>query len=312
MALKVFVIGATGTTGGATVRALRAADVDVIAGVRSIAKSGHLDRLGAVVKQVAIEDVASMTIAMRGADRLFLVTPVTQATAALTAMIVEAATAAGIRHIAKLSGLDVDAEPSFTFGRWHRDAEKLIEASGIDWTFLRPNNFMQNFFFSAESIKSQGTYYSPFGSAAISHIDARDIGEVAVKVLSTDGHAGKIYRLTGPRAITEAEACKQLSLATGKPVTCIPVTIEQAREGMVSHGMAPVVADATAELLGRMATGTASAVLPDAARLLGRPPRDFAQFANDFSSVFRSESRNQGTPGEATTEERSRRARASF
>ena len=311
MDLKVFVIGATGTTGGETVRALRAAGVDVIAGVRSIAKSGHLERLGAGVKKVAIEDVAGTTAAMRGADRLFLVTPVTEATAALTAMIVEAATAAGIGHVAKLSGLDVDAEPSFTFGRWHRAAEKLIEASGLDWTFLRPNNFMQNYFFNAESIKSHGTYYSPFGSAAISHIDARDIGEVAAKVLSTDGHAGKIYRLTGPKAITEAEASKQLSLATGKPVTCIPVTLEQVREGMVSHGMPPVVAEATAELLGRMATGTASAVLPDVKQLLGRPARDFAQFANDFSAVFRSGGPNQGTPVEVTTEEKPRRSGAS-
>ena len=296
MTSKVFVTGATGTTGGATVRALRVAGVDVIAGVRSIAKAGDLERLGAVVKQVAIEDVAGMTAAMRGADRLFLVTPVSEGTAALTAMILEAASAAGIRHVAKLSGLDVDKEPSFTFGRWHRDAEKLIEASGLDWTFLRPNNFMQNLFFSAESIKRQGTYYSPFGSAAISHIDARDIGEVAAKVLSTNGHAGKIYRLTGPKAITEAEASQQLSLATGKPVTCIPVTVAQAREGMISHGMPPVVAEATAELLGRMAAGSASAVSPDVERLLGRPPRDFAQFANDFSAVFRSGGRNQGTP----------------
>lgn len=105
MTLKVFVTGATGTTGGATVRALRAADVDVIAGVRSIAKAGHLARLGAVVKQVAIEDVAGMTAAMRGADRLFLVTPVTEGTAALTAMIVEAATAAGIRHVSSCLGM---------------------------------------------------------------------------------------------------------------------------------------------------------------------------------------------------------------
>ena len=159
---KVFVTGATGTTGHATVSALRAMGIDVIAGVHSPEKSAPLEELGAVIKQLDYADVSGMTAAMRGADRLFLVTPVTRQTEELTASIVEAAKAAGISHVAKLSGLDVDVEPGFTLGHWHRSAEKVIEASGLDWTFLRANAFMQNFFGSADSIKASGTYFSPF------------------------------------------------------------------------------------------------------------------------------------------------------
>jgi uncharacterized protein YbjT (DUF2867 family) len=188
---KVFVTGATGTTGSATIRALRAAGVEVFAGVHSPEKSGSLEALGATIKPLNYADVAGMTAAMRGTDRLFLVTPVSHQTEELTASIVEAAKAAGVTHIVKLSGLDVDAEPGFTLGHWHRAAEKVIEASGLDWTFLRANAFMQNFFGSAASIKGQGTYYSPFGSTPVNFIDARDIGEVAAKVLSSDGHAGE-------------------------------------------------------------------------------------------------------------------------
>ena len=137
--------GATGTTGSETVRALRALGVDVIAGVHSPDKSGPFRDLGATVKQFNFADVAGMTGAMAGADRLFLVTPPSPETEELIASIVAAAKAAGVAHIAKLSGLRVDYE-GFAFGRWRRPAERLIAASGMSWTFLRPNFFMQNFF----------------------------------------------------------------------------------------------------------------------------------------------------------------------
>jgi uncharacterized protein YbjT (DUF2867 family) len=286
-ASRVFVTGATGITGHATVSALRAAGVEVIAGVHSPEKSGRLQGLGAAIERLDYADVAGMTAAMRGADRLFLVNPVTHEIEKHTVSIVQAAKAAGIVHIAKMSGLDVDSDPGFTLGRWHRAAERAIEASGLDWTFLRPSSFMQNFLGSASSIKEQGTYNSPFGSAAVNFIDARDIGEVAAGVLSSDGHAGKIFNLTGPKGITNAEVAQVLSRTAGKTVTCIHISVEQLRQALVGHGVPEIEAAAAAELSGVMATGTAGYVSPDVERLLGRPPRDFAQFAADFSAVFR-------------------------
>src|ERR1700761_8329613 len=233
MTSKVFVIGANGTTGSATVHALRAIGAHVVAGVRSVDKAGPLTALGADVKHVDMEHVARMEAAMRGSDGLFLVTPASESTVALTASIVEAAKAAGIRHVAKLSGLNVGSGPSFMFGKWHRDAEKVIEASGLDWTFLRPNAFMQNFLGNAESVRQQGIYFSPLGSTPVSFVDARDIAEVAAEVLTTDGHAGKIYNLTGPKAITNEEVTRHLSTAAKKQVACVPVTLDQLREAMI-------------------------------------------------------------------------------
>jgi len=287
MASKVFVTGATGTTGSATVSALRAAGVDVVAGVHSPEKAGPLKEFGAVIKQLDYADVAGMKAAMRGAHGLFLVTPVTQLTENLSASIVEAAKAAGVAHIAKLSGLDVDSKPGFTLGRWHRAAERVIEASGLDWTFLRANAFMQNFFGSAESIKGQGTYYSPFGSTPVNFVDARDIGEAAAKVLSSDGHAGKIYNLTGPKGVTNAELVQLFTEATGKTITCTYISVEQLRQALIGYGMPEVEAAATAELLGVMATGTAGYTSPDVERLLGHAPRGFARFLKDYAGAFR-------------------------
>ena len=284
---RVFVTGATGTTGLATLKALRAAGVEVVAGVHSPDKSGQLDAFGVAIRQIDYADVASMAVAMEGADRLFLVTPVSHKTAAFTSAIVEAAKAAGVAHVAKLSGLDVDAEPGSTLGHWHLAAEKVIEASGLAWTFLRANAFMQNFLGDAGTIKQLGTYFSVFGETPVNFIDARDIGEVAAKVLTSQGHAGNTYSLTGPRAMTNAQVSELLSVAAGKPVTCTAITAEHLCHALKGYGVPAVEAGALAELLGLIATGTAARTSPDVERLLGRPPREFARFAADFAGAFR-------------------------
>ena len=286
MSSKIFVTGATGTTGNATVRALRAAGVDVVAGVHSVEKAGPLRVLGAEVRQISFSDVAGMTEAMRGSTGLFLVTPVTREMEKLTAGIVEAAKAAGITRVVKLSGLDVDSQPGFTLGHWHRAAERVIEASGLSWTFLRPNSFMQNFLGNAGSIKGQGTFDNAFGTSPVSFIDARDIGEVAAQVLTTEGHEGKIYNLTGPQGVSIKEIEQVFSKAIGKTVGSTTVTVDQLRRALLDYGMPELEADATAELVGLSAAGTAASVSPDAERLLGRPPRNFIQFVNDFGAAF--------------------------
>jgi len=287
MSKTIFVSGATGTTGGATVRALLAMGANVVAGVRSPEKAGALEALGATVRPVDLADVGAMTGAMRGADGLYLVTPVSEQTEALTKAMVAAAKAAGVSHVVKLSGLDVDKAPGFTLGRWHLAAEQAIRASGLRWTFLRANAFMQNFLGNADTIKAQRVYYSPFGSASVSFVDARDIGEAATTVLLSDDHTDRIHNLTGPRSVANDEVASLLGAAAGKPVTCVDVTVDQLRQALAGHGMREVVAAATAELLGQMATGTAAYVSSDVEALLGRAPRDFAQWTRDNAHAFR-------------------------
>jgi len=287
MSRTIFVSGATGTTGGATVRALLAKGANVVAGVRSPEKAGALEALGATVRPFDLANVGAMTGAMRGADGLYLVTPVSEQTEALTKAMVAAAKAAGVSHVVKLSGLDVDKEPGFTLGRWHLAAEQAIRASGLRWTFLRANAFMQNFLGNADTIKAQGVYYSPFGSVPVSFVDARDIGEAATTVLLSNDHTDRIHNLTGPRSVANEEVASLLGAAAGKPVTCVDVTVDQLRQALAGHGMREVVAAATAELLGQMATGTAAYVSSDVEALLGRAPRDFAQWTRDNAQAFR-------------------------
>jgi uncharacterized protein YbjT (DUF2867 family) len=286
MSKTIFVSGATGTTGGATVRGLLAKGAKVVAGVHSPEKAGALEALGASVRPFDLADVSAMAEAMRGADGLYLVTPVSEQTEALTKAMVEAAKAAGVAHVVKLSGLDVD-KADFAFARWHVAAEEAIRASGLGWTFLRANSFIQNFYGAIGPIKEQGVYYNTYAAAPVSLVDARDIGDVAATVLLSDGHVGKIYNMTGPRGVVNDEVVRLLGEAAGKPITSVDVGGEQLAQAFAGFGMPPVVATATAELLGHMATGAAGYVSPDVEVLLGRRPRDVVQWVSENAQAFR-------------------------
>ncbi len=287
MSKTIFVSGATGTTGSETVRALLARGARVIAGVRTPQKAGALTAAGAEVRPFDLGDAAGMVDAMRGADGLYLVTPVSEETEALTKAMVEAAKGAGVGHIVKLSGLDVDKEPGLTLARWHLAAEHVIRASGLGWTFLRPNAFMQNFLGAAQTVRTQGAYYNTYGSARVSLVDARDIGDVAATVLLSGDHAGKIYALTGPRGVDKDEVTRLLSEAAAKPIATVDVGGEPLAQALAGFGMPQTVARATAELLGHMATGAAAEVSPDIQALLGRGARDLTQWMRDHAPAFR-------------------------
>ena len=137
----------------------------------------------------------------------------------LTSNLVSEAKNTRVKYIVKQSVMGADAEPGITPGRLHRQAEKIIEESGIPFTFLRPNFFMQNFVnFYSHSIKTQGAFYAPAGDAKISFVDVRDIAAVAVQSLITnDGkHKGKAYDITGGEALSYRQASRNTFQGSGK------------------------------------------------------------------------------------------------
>ena len=143
-----------------------------------------------------------------------------------------------MRRLVKQSVMGAD-EDAFGLALVHRPVEKAIESSGIAWTFLRPNSFMQNVVtFMGETIKADAEFYSASGEAKISHVDVRDIATVAVKALTGATHAGKAYTLTGPEALTYDELANELSKVLERPIshislspspcsigTCVPAAI---------------------------------------------------------------------------------------
>src|SRR5205807_6234391 len=121
----------------------------------------------------------------------------------------------------------------------HRQAEKIIEESGIPFSFLQPNSFMQNFVnFYSPMIKSQRALYSPAGDAKVSFVDVRDIAAVAVQALISDNqHKGKAYYITGPEALSYGQTAEILSKGLGKGIKYVNIPDEDARQGMKDMGM---------------------------------------------------------------------------
>jgi len=200
--------------------------------------------------------------------------------------VVNAAKAAGVAKIVKLSVWGAEAE-EYALARMHRTVERAIEASGLEWTFLRPNNFMQSFItYEAESIKAEGAFYLPAGEAKINHIDVRDIARVAARALTAPGHAGKAYNLSGPQAISYAEVADILSQVLGKQVRYVAVSDDAAKSAMIAGGAPELYADYVVELNQYFRAGGAAGVSSAVKDVTGRDPITFEQFARDYAEAF--------------------------
>jgi uncharacterized protein YbjT (DUF2867 family) len=157
------------------------------------------------------------------------------------------------------------------------------------YTHLRAGEFMPAYFRQVPMIVGKGAMFLPMEDARIASIDVGDIAEIAARVLTSSGHEGKTYPLTGPEALTMTEVAAKLSAATGKSVRYVNVPPEDARQAQLAAGMPPYLADALFELFAERRNGKEGKVWPDAATLLGRPPTSFDEFARRNAALFRGE-----------------------
>lgn len=223
-------------------------------------------------------------------DKLFLLTPFQSNMVDITSNLVVEAKKAKIKYIVKQSVMGADAEPGITPSRLHRQAEKIIEESGIPFTFLRPNFFMQNFVnFYSQTIKNQNAFYVPAGDAKVSFVDVRDIAAVAVQALASNNgkHEGKAYNITGGEALSHGEAAEILSEQLGKKVNYVNVSDEQARKGMKDAGADEWTINSMIELFEITRAGFASAISPVIEQITGNKPISFSQFVNDNAASFK-------------------------
>jgi uncharacterized protein YbjT (DUF2867 family) len=188
------------------------------------------------------------------------------------ASFAKTAVAGGVRQIVLLSGRgEPEAVPS----------EDAVRNSGAEWTVVRASWFMQNFsehFLLGPVL--DGVIAMPAGAAAEPFVDADDVADVAVAALTEDeaGHAGQTYELTGPRLLTFADAADELTRATGRRISYLPVTPEEYAQEAVAAGVPAEEAEPLAELFARVLDGHNAHLTGDVERVLGRAPRDFADY----------------------------------
>ncbi len=231
------------------------------------------------------ENEKMFSAALEGVEKVFLLPPLLPNQLELMNRFVDAAKRAGVGHIVKLSAIGIDDETQSTAIKWHGACERHIRESGVAFTFLRPNSFMQNFitYFPPRN----GAIYLPWGNGTASFVDTRDIANVAAKALTSDGHGGRIYTLTGPATLGIAEVALILSEVTGREFNYVDVPEAAARDGMLQAGVPPWQVELVLELHAVNKQNRWSAVTSDIEKITGTPPIDFAQFARDHADKFR-------------------------
>ena len=278
--MTMLVTGATGNVGGHVVRALRTRGVAVRAFVRDPDRAARA--LGPDVELAA----GSLPDAVAGVDRVFLACGNVPEQVAFECAAVDAAAAAGVSRVVKLSGPDASVDSPLIFERWHGEIERHLAASGLPRVLLRPRTYMTNLLAYARTVAETGMLFAPAGTAEISFVDPRDVGEAAAVCLAGDGHEGQTYTLTGPEAVTYERVAAELSAACGRTITYVNVGDEEARQAMTAAGLPPMVADAIVAIFAEQRTGTMAGTTDTLPRLIGREPRTIADFARDHAGAF--------------------------
>lgn len=259
---NVLVLGATGKTGGRVAARLRERGVPVRLGSRS--SSTPFDWNDRTTWKPLLQDVEAVYVsyhpdlAVPGAPEA-------------VGEFAELAMAAGVQRLVLLSGRGEEEAQA---------AEQRLQDAGAAWTVVRASWFAQNFSegYLLEPVQS-GELVLPVGDVPEPFIDVDDIADVAVAALTEDGHAGQVYEVTGPRLLTFADAAKEISAATGREVTFIQVPIDAYAQALRAENLPEDVIEFLTYLFTTVLDGRNAQVTDGVQRALGRPARDFSDYA---------------------------------
>jgi uncharacterized protein YbjT (DUF2867 family) len=283
----ILTTGASGTVGRVVLDAAARAGLPLKAMYRSEADAGGVPTgVTAVIADFA--DKESLRKALSGVGTLFLVCSPIPELVELEGNAIAVCRETGVRHVVLNSALGAEDYPK-SFPGWHRQVEQKLKASGLGYTILRPNSFMQNILaYNAPSIRAQGAFYAAAGDARFSFLDVRDIADVTAKVLSAPAaHAGKTYELNGPEAVTYADLARRISRVAGRPVQFVDIPEDAQRKSMLEAGMPKWQVDALLDLQRYYVGGKGGDVTDVLPRLLGREPVMLDQFLLEFKDSFR-------------------------
>ena len=281
--MTYLITGATGDVGSKVVNHLLQRGHRPRVFVRNAEKAQALfgDRVDIFVGDLG--EPASLRSALEGVDELFLVNSGPQIPV-LDELAAKAARAAGVRHLVKLSSMDV--QHGLAIGAWHELGEAAIRASGISFTFVQPTGFMSNLLAWAKSIKTEGIVRASTGEGRRAFIHSEDIAAVATAALTMPEYGGDSLPITGPEALTFAEATARIASAIGKGLRFQPISDQEAgqRYSVVSGSVAET--EAHVLLWRAIREGRLATVTDNVERILGRKPIQLDQWAIENAAAF--------------------------
>lgn len=276
---SVLVTGASGNVGSELVAQL----VRRGAQVRAAGRSAGSVPAGATRVELDFERPETFEPALEGADRVFLMRPPHMSDAKAMHPFIEAMRVAGIEHVVFLSVQGAGTNPFVP----HHGIESQLKRSGLRWTFLRPSFFMQNLSTThCAEIRDRDEIYVPAGRGRTNFIDTTDIAEVAAVCLTSEGHSGKAYEITGSEALTYEQVAEILSAACGRTITYAQPTAKQFKARMREAGSPEEFVSVTAMIYALAKFGMAGGTTDDFERLVGRRPTTMAEWAARSAECF--------------------------
>ncbi len=281
----ILLTGVTGKTGGETAKQLLKKGARLRALVRSAEKAADLKAAGVELVVGDIGDADVVKRALAGVDKAMLILPNGRTQQAHEIQFTDLAKAAGVKHLVKMSSMEAVAHAKTPIPKAHWAVEEYIRASGIPWTMVKPNFFMQNLLSSANGIKTQQKFSLPMGEGTTGMADVRDIGAVGAEVLTGNGHAGKSYEITGPEVLTFHQVAERFSAVLGVKIEYVPMPMDQFRE-RVKNILEPWHLDAVSQLFGEIAEIGLDHTTNTFRQLIGREPISVRQFVQDHLALF--------------------------
>ncbi len=284
MSTSVAAIGVTGSTGQLGGRvATRLATLGLAQRllVRDLARAPQLP--GAEIIQASYEDGPSMREVLRGMKVLFLVSGYGPTRLEQHYSAIEAAVAAGVERIVYTSFLSAAPLATFTHAREHYLTEQRIRESGCRYTFLRPTFYLDS---APRWFSNEGIVQGPAGNGTITWVSRDDLADVAVAVLTDNGHDGASYEITGSHALTLTQAAEEFSRATGIPTSYHPESIEEAKASRAKFNPTDWELEAWVSTYVAIATGEMSVVSHSVEALTGHAPQTLADYLHKHPESY--------------------------
>jgi uncharacterized protein YbjT (DUF2867 family) len=286
MSKTILITGATGLVSSGIIAKLEGSGHRLLALVRNAEKVRAVRREGIEPRLGDLEKPWTLGPAFEGVDTVWMLSPPGPRAPEQASNALWAARQAGARHVVRLSAFGAGYGQPTINSRLHALSDAELAASGMPFTILKPHFFAQNLFMAAQSVAQEGAMHLALGDSKLGIIDARDISDFAAHVLTTPGHEGRTYTLTGPASVSLHDVAAALSEALGKPVSYVPVPLEAARQSMSRMGMDEWTTNMLCDYFAAFSSNWGDVVTDDFQRVLGKPPRSIAQFARDFVGAF--------------------------
>ena len=284
----ILLTGATGKTGSATAKALNERGIKFRALIRNEEKREDIESLGGEVIIGSIENKEAVDQSMVDVETALILLPNSENQLSLVKQLVDSAKQAGANRIVKMSSIEATPDATSPIPRLHLESEEYIKQSGLNWTMVKPNFYMQNLLASAATIKDQGKIFLPMGEGKTGMIDTTDVGKVLAKVLSEDGHESMNHEITGPEILSFFEVAEIFTQGLGKQVDYIDVPLAAYKETLGQFLTNQWHLDAVIDLFKGIADGGIEEKTDTYSNLMGESPKSLSQFISENSFIFKS------------------------